>query len=159
MMQHTAELRRCLADCDVVAIRRLWRHVSPHLPQPQSDHAALVSIHHARTTMASMALKLRAWSHRWLLDHGYPSGLPDDLKPRAERMYPKIADAVGISVGATSPILKPVAVIVRGAMENAVLDAYADNKRDPAFVKARMQEARASIQKTVREAIGDLTGR
>ena len=158
-MQHAAELRRCLVDCDVVAIRRLWAHVSPQLPQPETDAAAMVSIHHARTTMATMPLKLRAYSHRWLLDHGFPSGLPDEIKPRAERMYPQIAEGVGISVH-TSPLLKPVGVMIRTAMEGAVMDVYADCcSPDPAFVRARMQEARASIAKTVREAIGDLMGR
>lgn len=160
MNEHAAELRRCLEQCDTVAIRRLWAHVSPHLPQPESDHSALVSIHHARTAMASMSLKLRAYSHRWLLDHGYPSALPDDLKPRAERMYPEIAEGVGISVIAASPILKPVAGMVRTSMENAVLDVYSDDRHpDPEVVRTRMQEARAGVAKTVREAIGDLTGR
>lgn len=159
-MQHAAELRRCLETCDVAAIRRLWKHVSPHLPQPENDDAALISIHHARTQAQSMPLEQRAYSHRWLLDHGYPSALPDELRPRAERMYPKIVEGVGISVGSLSPVLKPVVVMVRASMENAVLDVYADDAHpDPAFVRTRIQEARASIAKTVREAIGDLTGR
>ena len=158
-MTHAAELRRCLEDCDVVAIRRLWVHISPHLPQPKDDDAALVAIHHARTQMTSMSIRLRAYSHRWLLDHGYPSGLPDALKPRAERMYPQIAEGVGICVH-TSRLLRPVGLMIRGAMSDAVMDVYAHECRpDPAFVRARMQEARESVGKAVREMIGDLTGR
>lgn len=109
--------------------------------------------------MSSMGLRLRAYSHRWLLDHGLPSALPDELKPRAERMYPMIVEGVGISVLARG-VLKPVGVMIRTAMEDAVMNVYADDgSPDPMFVRARMAAARASIQKTVREAIGDLTER
>lgn len=152
---HTA-----LEQVDVPMTRRMSAHLFPHLPQPKDDDEALVMLHRARTEMPSMALRLRAYSHRWLLDHGFPSALPDDLKPRAERMYPAVTETVGISVGSFSPILKPVAVMVRTSMENAVLDVYAgDLHPDPVFVKSRMQEARDGIAKVVCEAIGDLTGR
>ena len=104
-------------------------------------------LHHARTQAASMPLNLRAYSHRWLLDHGYPSGLPDELKPRAERIYPRVASAVGISVNVRSAFMKPVAEALRGAMSDAVMDAYADGKTDPAFVSARMREAREKIMR------------
>lgn len=153
MKNHSAEFRRCLEAVDVAGIRKLWRHVSPHLPQPQTDAEALVTIHHARTQTDSIALKLRAWSHRWLLDHGYPSGLPDHLKPSAERIYPRVVEGVGISVNFRSPILQPIASLVRGAMEDAVSEAYADNNTEPSFVRARMQEARET---TVRKLVGRL---
>jgi hypothetical protein len=74
----------------------------------ESDAEALVTLHHARTQAESIALKLRAWSHRWLLEHGYPSGLPDHLKPSAERIYPRVVEGVGISVNFRSPILQPI---------------------------------------------------
>jgi hypothetical protein len=94
-----------------------------------------------------MHFRLRAYSHRWLLDHGLPSGLPDELKPLAERMYPVKAEGVGISVNMRSPILKPIAGIVRQAMSDAVMDAYAERRTEPPFVKTRMQEAREKVLK------------
>lgn len=102
--------------------------------------------------MSSIALKLRAYSHRWLLDNGYPSGLPDDLKPAAERIYPRVAEAVGIAVKGNSELGRAVAPFIRGAMEYAVEDIYADIKSpDPIFVKGRMQEARKGA---VRKLLG-----
>jgi len=92
-----------------------------------------------------LTLKQRAYSHRWLLDHGYPSGLPDGLKPSAERLYPKVVEAVGIAVKGSSPIGRQVAPLVQASMQNAVLEAYADKKTDPAFVKARMMDARDKV--------------
>lgn len=149
---HAAEFRRCLEQLDCDGIRKLWRHVSPHLPQPKSDHEALISLHHARTQARSIAFKLRAYSHRWLCDNGYPSGLPDELKPSAERIYPKIVQAVGIAVKATAEWRKPVAALIQKSMSDAVMDASADGKLgDAAFVTARMNEAR---QKTIKKLLG-----
>lgn len=148
-----AAFKRCLEEVDVVGIRKLWAYVSPHLPQPQTDNDALVCIHHARTQTRSISTRLRFYSHRWLLDQGYPSGLPDELKPSAERMYPRVVDGVGISVNSKNPIMKPINNIVRGAMSDAVEEAYADKKTDPVFVRARMNEAR---DKTVKQLVGRL---
>jgi hypothetical protein len=146
-VQHSAQLRRCLESADVAGCRRLWAAISPHLPQPKTAAEALIILHHARTQSESIALKLRAWSHRWLLDHGYPSGLPDRLKPSAERLYPRIAKAVGVSVNARSEIMRPVALMIRDAMNVAVLEAFDDGRGDNAeFVKARMAEARSTVQ-------------
>lgn len=141
-MRHSAELRRCLETCDTAALRRLWTHIAPHLPQPTTDADALMAIHHARTQASSVAFKLRAYSHRWLLERGYPSALPDALKPKAERLYPRIVEAVGIACKATSQLMQPVVKVIQGAMSDAVMDAYAERKTDPVFVKARMQAAR-----------------
>jgi hypothetical protein len=150
MNPHSAEFRRCLVELDVAGIRALWRHTSPHLAQPKTDAEALVTLHHARTQADSVALKLRAYSHRWLLDNGFPSGLPDRLKPSAERIYPRVVESVGISVNFRSAILKPIGKLVRGAMENAVLDAYAEKRTEPEFLRARMTEAReTAIRKLV----------
>lgn len=148
---HSAEFRRCLETLDTAGIRRLWAHVSPHLPQPKTDDDALIAIHHARTQASSISLKLRAWSHRWLEERGFPSGLPDEIRPSAERLYPKIADAVGICVRSATPELKPVADAVQGAMSDAVMGAYAEGQTDPQFVRTRMQEAR---ERTVRQLVG-----
>lgn len=94
----------------------------------------------ARTAAGSIALQLRAYSHRWLLDNGYPSQLSDDLKPRAERLYPKVEGVVGISVNSKYPAVQRA---IEGAMQNAVIETYADGHRDePEVVRARMMEAR-----------------
>ena len=149
---HHGEFARCLAECDVVGIRRLWQHVSPHLPQPHSDREALLAIHHARTQAQSFSLRLRAFSHAWLLDHGYPSALPDELKPKAERMYPRVVEGVGISCTGASEIGRATAPIVQSAMAEAVMDIYADdNHPDPVKVKARMMERR---KYTIKKLLG-----
>lgn len=151
---HSDQFRRCLETLDVEGIRRLWASTSPHLDQPKNDHDALVTLHHARTQAKSIAFKLRAYSHRWLTDNGLPSGLPDELKPKAERIYPKIVQGVGISVNAKSALMKPITGLIRAAMENAVSEAFADGKTDSTFVSARIMEAR---QSTIRKLVGKIT--
>lgn len=142
-----AAFRQLLEAGDVDALRSAWSRVAPHLPQPASREAAEFVMHHARTQMASLPLRARAWSHRWLSERDRPSGLPDMLRPRAERMYPVIAEGVGISVNFNSEWMKPAAAEVRGAMEDVVAEAYADaragQRPDPAFVAERMKVAKA----------------
>lgn len=138
-MQHTAELRRCLLEVDVDGIVKLWRHVAPHLPQPTNSFEATAAIHMARVQMESMPLKSRYYSHCWLRDAALPSQLPDALKPSAERMFPVGARAVAIAVKNVTPL----ALGVRGVMEDAVRETYADgHERQPLIVKARMLEMR-----------------
>lgn len=144
--QHFAEMRRCLIDCDVTGARRLWKHVAPGMSQPKSDGEALATIHLARTCADYLPLKLRAYSHRWLVDSGYPSQLPDSLKPKAERLYPQIVDGVGIAVRG-SGVTAPVAGLIRDVMSDAVMECYADKRTEPTFVRARMMEARNHIMK------------
>lgn len=136
-------LRQLLIDGDLARIRRAWAELFPHLHQPANDIEAEVMLHHARTQARSVPMRLRAWSHRWLCERGYPSGLPDILRPRAERLYPVVVSAVGISVNVRSPLLAPIVAPVRRAMEAAVLEAEADGRlADSDHVKARMREAR-----------------
>jgi hypothetical protein len=149
-VEHSAEMRRCFLELDVPAVRRLWKYVSPNMPQPTSDREALMSLHYGRTTMPSIPFKLRAYSHRWLHDNNFPSGLPDALRPRAERMYPQVADAVGISANSTSKLLRPIMEHVQVAMADAVRECYADKRTEPPFVRARMHEAKVrTIKKLV----------
>jgi hypothetical protein len=147
-------MRRCLMDCDVAQMRRLDQHLVPHLTE-LSDAEVLITIHLARTSSVHIPFKLRAWSHRWLLDNGYPSKLPDHLKPKAERIYPHVVDGVGISVNSSNELLKPVVGTVRDAMGDAVLECYADNRKEPTFVKARMLEAK---DRTIRSLLGRIRG-
>jgi hypothetical protein len=74
-----------------------------------------------------------------------PSMLPDELKPRAERMYPMIVSGVGIAVKAKNPLFQPVADEVRKAMEIAVREADADQRlTDVPFVRQRMRMRRGA---------------
>src|SRR5215831_15972324 len=135
-------MRRALEEHDLVTCCKLWERVAPNLPQPKSEHEARIIMHYACTQTTNVRLRSRAYSHRWLIDNGYPSGLPDELKPRAERMFPKIMDAVGIACGTASEVMRPLVPYVRGAMEHVVLDHYADGVKDPKIIKPRMLEAR-----------------
>jgi len=135
-----ADFRRCLLELDVTGIRALC--VVTGQSQPQDDHGALISLHHARTLAHSMPFKLRAYSHQWLLERGLPSGLPDELKPRAERIYPRVVEAVGVSVRQLGNVVTPLTQAVECAMSNAAAECYADGERRPDIVKARMVEAR-----------------
>ena len=147
---YVTDMRRYLEAGDADGARRLWAYMYPGLPQPKSDHEALVVLHMARTAAISITLKLRAYSHRWLLDHGFPSQLPDKLKPAAERIYPKVVTAVGISVNAASELLQPAMAEIQKAMEDAVLEAYGDGKEgDISHIRNRMKEARERAVKAL----------
>lgn len=138
-MKHSHELRRCLVDCDTAGIIKLWRHIAPHLPQPETAYEANAAIHMARTQMESLPEKLRVYSHSWLRDEGLPSQLPDHLKAKADRMYPVGFKAVGLATHSRTPR----AIAIRDVMEEAVHETYADGHRDqPQIVKARILEMR-----------------
>lgn len=134
------EFARCLIDLDVAAARRLWPVVN-FAVQCGPDHEVLATLHLARTESEIIPTKLRQFSHAWLIEHGYPSKLPDIMKPKSEQIGPsRIVSAVGIAVHSELP---GVGDAVRTAMERAVADAYAEGREDPKFVKARMEEAKA----------------
>jgi hypothetical protein len=148
---HADLMRQCLEECDVVAVRKLWQYVAPEMPQPKNDAQALAMLHIARTQCEIVTFRKRAYSHCWLGDHGLPSQLPDHLRPKAERMYPRTVSAVGIAVSSLSEGMQPVADQVRGAMEEVVSHHYADGITDPAIIKPRMMEAR---EKTLKKLLG-----
>lgn len=135
---------------DVGGAIALWAVACPHLPVPGADEAVVV-MHMARTGAASLDLRHRAYSHAWLRDNDYPSQLPDEMRPRAERMYPKIADSVGISVNTSSDLFRPIVPLVERAMSDAVLECYADGHRESEVVRPRMFEARRDV---VRKLLG-----
>ena len=141
-----AAMREALASIDVIMLRRLWAHLSPHLPQPASDADVLISAHLARTAADSMTIQDRAYSHRWLTERGLPSQLPDRLKPSAEQICPRVITSVGIAVGSPIPIVRDG---IRGAMEYAVNDCYANGDTAPEIVKPRMMEARQKERKAL----------
>ncbi len=141
------EFSRCLVELDVASARGLWAVIFPGEHQPKDDAEALIALHHARTAAQSLPRKMRTYSHRWLCDRGIPSGLPDELKPKAERISPRIVEAVGISVKAMSEASIPLAKAIEQAMSDAVAEAYADGNKNPDFIKARMNDARARVMK------------
>lgn len=138
-MQDT--FRSCLVDMDVAIARRAWAVAFPHLPRLGDDHDVLVVLHYARTQANSIALRLRAYSHRWLLERDYPSGLPDHLRQSAERLYPVVVGVVGVSTRTRTPL----AMAVRDAMNNAVMECYADGHQEPEIVRPRMLEKRQHV--------------
>jgi hypothetical protein len=120
--------------------------------RPQSRGDVEIAMHYQRTVSTTVGFKFRAYSHRWLTERGIPSMLPDELKPRAERMYPMIVSGVGIAVKAKNPLFQPIADEVRKAMEIAVREADADQRlTDVPFVRQRMREAR---ERTYKELTG-----
>jgi hypothetical protein len=145
-VRHAAEMRRCLVECDVAAARLLWHQLAPHAPAPKTDYDALCCIHYARTITATIGLRLRSYSHHWLIDHGLPSGLPDELRQKADRLYPHIVDAVGLAAKSSFP---EVANAVQTAMEGGVHDCYADNRREGLFVRSVVLERRAQAKKAL----------
>lgn len=146
-MRHSAEMVRCLESGDISAARKLWAYVAPHYPQPQDDKQALIIMHMARTQSRQVAFKARAYSHRWLTDEGYPSQLPDRLRPKAERLYPKVAEGVGFAVISKSEIAMAIKPHVVKAVNEAIVECYDSKKTEPGFVKARMFEARNYVVK------------
>lgn len=128
---HGAEFRRCLLELDVVGIRRLWKHVASHLPQPSSDDEALVMLHMARTAAQSVPERLRAYSKAWL----------------AERERAKVANAVGISIRSPEH-RRSQAEDAKAAMADVVLSAHQagiDLDVDAAEVSRRMTNVRRKI--------------
>jgi hypothetical protein len=150
-MSVEAQFRAALREGDFHLLRVLHSAAFPHLPAPESDDAAEVSLHMARTQSDWLADRARCYSHAWLAERGLPSQLPDELKPKADRLYPRIVEAVFVSANTNSALLKPVAMQVQRSMCDAVEDCFANGDRDPALVRTRMAEARA---RTFRALIG-----
>jgi hypothetical protein len=151
-----SEFAAALESGDVRLVRRASARMFPHMPQPKTVEDAEVSMHMARTQMAEISFRARAWSHAWLRERGLPSQLPDELRPKAERVYPVVVSAVFVSANSNSPALKPVAKLVQAAMSDAVLEAEADGRLlDTPFVRARIQEARA---RTFKQLLGTTGG-
>lgn len=151
-MSAQSEFHAALETGDVRMVRKASAIAFPHLPQPETAEAAEASMHMARTQLDTLPLDARAWSHCWLTERGLPSQLPDELRPKAEQMFPVIAEGVFVSANSNSPALKPAAKLVQAAMSDAVEDCYANGDRNPKIVRARIEEAR---KRTFRELLGE----
>lgn len=152
------EFRDALERGDFRHLRRIASVAMPHLPQPKTDAEAEIVMHHARTQAGNVTLRSRAWSHRWLTERNLPSGLPDELRPRAERMYPVVAEGVVIAAGAMSEAMRPAGKIIQGAMSDAVAEAYADRRTEPSFVRSRILAARDRAKRHLFGALINVEG-
>ena len=150
MSKHSIEMHRCIRECDIGGYMKLTDHINPDLA-PKDSWQAAFCIHVARTGMRTMPEKLRMYSHCWLRDSGMEkqSLLPDKMKPKAERLYPVGARAVGIATRTQTGR----AMAIRGVMEDAVRECEADgyDLNNRKVVHGRMLEMR---QKFIRHADG-----
>jgi hypothetical protein len=142
----SGDVRRCLDQADVRGMWDLWSQVMPGLPQPHTFVEAEASLHYARTAARSIVFWKRAYSHAWLREREMPSGLPDGLRPGAERLYPRVVEGVGVAVRAP-PARRELGEAVALAMRGVVEECYAVGATRPEFVRARMSEARAKVLK------------
>ena len=146
-----ASFRQLLEAGDVKRLRAAWHQVASGMPQPENDEQAEIVMHMTRTKSETVTLRARAYSHRWLTERMLPSSLPDDLKAPAERLFPRVVEAVGVSVNFGSPYLAPAAAEVRGAIEASIEDCYANGDTAVVVVKAQMGAAR---DRTLRALFG-----
>jgi hypothetical protein len=61
----------------------------------------------------------------------------------AERLYPRVVEGVGLATHTRSAL----ALAIREACEQAVLECYADGKTHPDHIKARLRAARTRVLK------------
>lgn len=134
-MNYSSEFRRCLLEEDVNSIMKLWKHVSPHLPQPANEEEARHSIHLARSKMNTIPKNLQNYSLSWL----------------KERETTKIVHAIGISVGfhnETNHKKRARALEIRESMSDAVITAIkegVDLETEISEFKNRMMTARNAM--------------
>ena len=138
------ETRAILIDGDVDTYRKL-------MPAGTTRAQAEIGLHISRTHAESVPFKLRAYSHRWLLERSLPSKLPNILRPKAERIEKVVQEGVAISANVRDPIMMPVAIEIRTAMENIVNDMYSSGTPDPVKLRREMMFAR---DRTKRKLLG-----
>ncbi len=139
---HSA-FRQCLDEMDIDGMMKLARLVGQ---EPMSREQTWAGMHYARTQSDSISFAKRARSHAWLKERDLPSGLPDELKQQAEREYPRVVEAVGVSVRQLGNVTTPLTEAIERAMSDAVAECYADGERRPEIVKARMLAAWARVK-------------
>jgi len=145
----SSTFRLLLERMDSAGAMKAWKEWFPDMPQPKTQEEAEIVLHYARTVADSVGFNSRAYSHAWLTERRLPSGLPDHLKPRAQRMYPVQVQAVGISINFKNPFLKPAADQIRKVMETRVEECYAEGVTDPDIVKKHMLEAKEQEEKAL----------
>lgn len=143
-------VRQCMLDLDARRARTIWRVIAPHLPPCDSDADMLITLHVMRTEDSHLTQwfpeKLRFYSHRWLLDKGLPSKLPDRLKPRADRLCPKKVRVLGYAPAGAAG--EEACATIGAAMFEKFQELEADGTTDktraePEIQRARFKERRA----------------
>ena len=134
----SSAFRALLEALDIAGCRRMWRSLFPEMPLPETDTDAEIVVHIARTRSEMVALRSRFYSHRWLTERGWPSELPDHLRPRAEQVSPVTVEGVGIA----SVFKRPYTEAVQDKMRRAVLECYADGEDNPDVIRSVMLERR-----------------
>lgn len=137
-------MRQCLIELDARRARTIWHVIAPHLPRCDSDADMLTTLHVMRTAESHLTRwfprHLRFYSHRWLLDQGLPSLLPDHLKPSAERMYPKKMRVLGYAPAGAAG--EEACAMIGAAMFTKFAELEADGTTDKARAEPEIQRAR-----------------
>lgn len=145
-MSMSGAFRAALFDGDARRMVDIWRTNYPDMPVPTDITSAEIVMHRARTETMSLPLAKRFYSHQWLTERGYDSGLPIDLRARWERERQRIVAAVGISVN-TPPSRAGLGLEIRAAMENVAGEMLADGVEDHIRIRHEMQHARMLVRK------------
>lgn len=100
----------------------------PTSPHPKNASQAEIIMHRIRTETEFLSDEKRCYSHSWLTERDLPSGLPDKLKAKADRLYPRVVAAVGVAVGMRNynSLYRPAQLAVQQVMTDAVEELYAD---------------------------------
>jgi len=96
---------QALVAGDVARCREIWAVVGSHLPQPNNLGETEVIMHRARTETKNIPLSKRVFSHDWLIERKYLSGLPDRLRPKRDQVVPRLVSAVGVCVSSQSKLI------------------------------------------------------
>lgn len=146
-MADVSEFRSALADGDALRVAELWGELFPQMPQPENTDECEVVLHQARTAAESLRLEKRLYSHAWLDERGWPSQLPDDLRPPPQRRgKPVIVSAVGVSVNAMNAGRRDEAKAVEKVMADAAGEMVSCGILDRDRIVARMWEARRAFE-------------
>jgi hypothetical protein len=133
--------RQAMVSGDVVMLQRIWSKVTG-LPAPETAQEAEIQMHVCRTKSDAIPVQQRCYSHWWLKERGYPSLLPPEMLPKADRFKPEIRPAVGIAVGTSKTWLKPALPSIMGAMVKEVENNAELITADPDLLRDKIQFAR-----------------
>lgn len=136
-----SEFRQALRDRDVPLLMKASKVLFPKDQQPADETEATAQMHIARTMQGWMTVEERAYSHFWLKDRGFPSMLPNELLPWAERFEPAIRSGVGIACGTGKEWLKPALPLIQGAMAKTVIDRQELIETDPDLLRDKIKFA------------------
>jgi len=144
-IDHGAEFRRCLLQCDVAGLMAVHKHIAPWDDKLTPEHA-LISLHMARVEVQNFPFKVRNYSRQWLLDHGYEKVNGQWRRTEAKERQ-AFVEAVGIASGAFPGNLKgPFNYLVERVQSDAVLNALAKGHHEPQMHSEVMAKARARVR-------------